>query len=277
MSVIDIAIAQMAVDEGNYSANFDRMCGIIEQCGSAHDLILFPETCLSGFASREHVHATAEPLNGPTVGTIRHLARRLDTTVALGLAERGEEGIYNTMIMVGPEGLIASYRKSHLWSSDRGIFLPGDELRVIPWGGWNVGLLICYDIEFPEPARALARLGATLILVSNGNMSPYGATHFRAACARAQENQIYVVMANRVGQGQWDYFVGESMAIAPSGEPIAHLDDQARVTTARLDTDKVAASRLPYHYLKDSRLLDDRSPLSLATGGQELRLTPLAR
>ena len=78
---------------------------------------------------------------------------------------------------------------------------PGDRYATALWNGIRVGLLVFFDIEFPESARALGQLGAELIIVTNGNMDPYGPTHRTAIMARAMENQAYAVMVNRVGHG----------------------------------------------------------------------------
>jgi (R)-amidase len=84
---------------------------------------------------------------------------------------------YNTSVLVTPDGIALRYRKTHLWPSERGLFQPGDRYVTALWKGVRVGILICYDIEHPESARALGQLGAELILVTNGNMDPYGPVH----------------------------------------------------------------------------------------------------
>ena len=100
-----------------------------------------------------------------------------------------------------PEGIALQYRKTHLWPSERSDFSPGDRFTTVLWRGVRVGLLICYDIELPETSRALAQLGAEVVIVTNGNMDPYGPVHRTAIMARAQENQLFAVMVNRVGAG----------------------------------------------------------------------------
>jgi len=276
MTILDIALAQIPVKEGAVRENLNRVHALVEEHGPRNDLILFPETCLSGFSRRDEVHDSAEGLDGPTISGLCALTRRLDTSILLGLAERTEAGVYNTAVLIGPQGVVTSYRKTQLWKADRPIFLPGNTLRVVPWNGVRVGLLICYDIEFPEPARALAGMGAELILVANSNMKPYGPTHARAAAARAQENQVFLAMANRVGAGRDDEFAGMSMVIGPDGEALRALNDQTAVSSVRIDTDAVAASRVAYHYLADCRPLGGAETVTLSNGTRELRLGPPA-
>jgi (R)-amidase len=86
------------------------------------------------------------------------------------------------------------YRKTHLWSCDIGVFSTGNSFDTCLWNGLRVGMLICYDVEFPEPARALGMLGTQLAIITDGNMDPYGPVHRRAGVARAMENQIFVAI-----------------------------------------------------------------------------------
>lgn len=272
MATFDIALAQIPVAEGSHQENLARVRAHVEEHGPRNDLVIFPEACLSGFSRPDEVYASAEPLDGPTVSGLCALARRVGTSILIGLAERAGGAYYNTAVLIGPEGVVLSYRKTHLWMADRPIFRAGDALRVAPWRGVNVGLLICYDIEFPEPARALARMGADLILVCNANMAPYGMTHVRAASARAQENQVFLAMANRVGRGRDDEFTGLSMVVAPTGEPLLQLGSEATVASARIDTAGIGASRAAFEYLRDCRAPAGGGPVAMGAGARELQL-----
>ena len=113
------------------------------------------------------------------------------------------------------------YRKTCLYDSDRGVFEPGAAFPVCEWRGIQLGLLICFDIEFPAPARQLARQGADLILLLDGMMHPYGYVHRNAIPVRAMDNQCYIAMANRVGPGDQYRFSGESHVADPFGKTIA--------------------------------------------------------
>ena len=105
--------------------------------------------------------------------------------MAIGLAERDGERFYNTAVLIDHEGgLLLSYRKTHLYESDLGVFKPGAEFPVCRWNGIRVGLLICFDIEFPETARMLANKGAEIILVLDGMMKPHGHVHRRVVPVR---------------------------------------------------------------------------------------------
>lgn len=249
-----IALIQMTIEEGDRDANLARIVEQIETLGPQHDLLVFPETCTSGFASRADVQACAEPLEGPLVQRLCELARLHDTSLALGLPLREGDALYNGAVLIDPQGVRLVYRKTHLWGDDRTIFQAGDELGVCQWRGLTVGLLICFDIEFPEPARALAGMGAQLLLVCNGNMAPFGYVHDTAGCARAQENHVFVALCNRAGQGRLDRFEGGSRVVNPFGKVLGSLQDQPGHLSVVLALDELARSRAVYDYLRERRL-----------------------
>lgn len=243
-------------------------------------LVVFPETTLSGFPTRENVTSIAQPIDGPGLGRVRDAARRAAVAVAVGFAERQGERYYNTTVLIDAAGeILLRYRKTHLWASDDGVFTPGDRFEVCRWNGLSVGLLICYDIEFPETARALARLGAELLIVSNGNMDPYGPVHRRAIAARAMENQVFALMANRCGAGDQQLtFPGQSALINPYGEIVRGTEGEPIQLPVQLDLTQLAASRSHYRYLQEARValalqpapeapsaLDIPSPMPLGT------------
>jgi (R)-amidase len=187
---------------------------------------------------------------------VREAARRSRVAVAVGLPERDGAKFYNTTVLIDAAGEVAlRYRKTHLWSSDDGVFTPGDRFEVCNWNGLNVGLLICYDIEFPETARALARLGAQLLIVTNGNMDPYGPVHQRAIAARAMENQVFALMTNRCGRGDLRMsFPGQSALVDPSGEFLVVAGAAEIQLAVQLDPARIESSRRRYQYLHEARV-----------------------
>jgi (R)-amidase len=116
-------------------------------------------------------------------------------------------------------------------------------------------LLICYDIEFPESARALAQLGAELLIVTNGNMDPYASTHRTAIMARAQENQAFALMVNRVEAGDDGLvFAGGSALVDPLGTLLFEAGREEGTFSVELDFDRLEIARRDYRYLDDQRL-----------------------
>ena len=214
-----VELVQIAGRDGDTVHNLERALAAIADCAADTELVVFPETHLTGFPSEDNIAALAEPLDGPTVSAVQRVARERNVSVAIGIAEADAGRYYNTTLLIAPDGIALKYRKTHLWASDRGIFTPGDRYATALWNGIRVGLLVCFDIEFPESARALGQLGAELIIVTNGNMDPYGPTHRTAIMARAMENQAYAVMVNRVGHGDGGLvFAGGSAVVDPYGQ-----------------------------------------------------------
>lgn len=267
-------LAQIALVDSNLEHNTRR---VIESIGRADveggtKLVVFPEATLSGFPTRDNIADVAQSIDGPALTAVRDAAKRAGVSVAVGLAEREGARFYNTTVLIDERGeIVLRYRKTHLWASDVGVFTPGDRFETCLWNGMTVGLLICYDIEFPETARAIAALGTDLAIVTNGNMNPFGPVHRRAITARAMENQMFALMANRCGSGDDDLtFPGESALIDPFGEVVASAGSEETVLTANIDWMRLEASREHYRYLHDARVPLGLTPVNNADGSRAL-------
>ncbi|MDH4581930.1 carbon-nitrogen hydrolase family protein [Pseudomonas sp. BN415] len=269
-----VELVQLAGRDGDTAYNLERTLQAIAGCAPDTDLVVFPETQLMGFPTEESVAAVAEPLDGPSVQAVQRAARERNVAVVVGVAENDAGTFYNTTLLITPEGIALRYRKTHLWASDRGIFTPGDRYATALWKGIRVGILICFDIEFPESARALGQLGAELILVTNGNMDPYGPTHRTAIMARAMENQVYAVMVNRVGGGDGDLvFAGGSAVVDPFGQMLCEAGRDECRQIVELDMSRLAAARRDYRYLEERRFVLPGERIDHADGRRELLIT----
>ena len=268
-----VEFAQMTGQDNGVGHNLKRALNAIAACADDTALIVFPETHLMGFPSNETVAQVSEALDGPTVQAVQQAARARNVSVVIGMAESDGGRFYNTTLLITPEGIALRYRKTHLWASDRGVFTPGDRYATCLWNGVRVGLLICYDIEFPESARALAQLGAELIIVTNGNMDPYGPTHRTAIMARAQENQAFALMVNRVGEGDGGLvFAGGSALVDPFGTLLQEAGRDECQFSAQLDLTQLQAARRDYRYLDDQRLRLPGEVVEHANGVRELMI-----
>ncbi|MFP3556633.1 carbon-nitrogen hydrolase family protein [Paraburkholderia sp. SIMBA_049] len=271
---MQVELAQLALIDSDVAHNTRKVVETIERADTAGGtkLIVFPETTLSGFPTRENISDIAQTLDGPALSAVRDAARQKGVSVAVGLAERDGNQFYNTTVLVDERGDIAlRYRKTHLWASDVGVFTPGDRFETCVWNGLTVGLLICYDIEFPESARAVAALDADLLIVTNGNMDPFGPVHRRAITARAMENQMFALMVNRCGSGDDNLtFPGLSALIDPFGETVLELGGQETVTKATVDFKRLEASREHYNYLHDARVPLGLVPVDQSNGHRAL-------
>lgn len=253
---MNIELIQLAGRDGDVGYNLKKACEAIANANDLTELIVFPETYLSGFPTKDNIARIAEPLTGSSLMEIHRVANQKNIAVVIGLSEVHEGRYYNTTVLVTPEdGVLAYYRKTHLWETDKSTFTAGDRFTSIVYKGVRLGFLICFDIEFPESARALAELNTELLVVTNGNMDPYESTHRVAIMARAQESQCYAVMVNRVGTGD-DYltFTGGSCVVNPAGEIVCEAGRDPCKLFVTIDNKQVNEYRQAYNYVKERRL-----------------------
>lgn len=199
------------------------------------DLAAFPELFLSGYDA-DHVHERAITPDHPALVSIREAARQHGASVVVGFAERVGLRVANAVACIDAGGgWTATYRKTRLFGpEERRVFVPGDHLTLAELGGRRVAPLICFDVEFPEPARALTQAGADLLVTVAANMAPYGPDHALAARARALDNRRPHLYVNRVGSESGLRFVGGSMAIRADGSVATVLGDEAEVVCVEL-------------------------------------------
>jgi beta-ureidopropionase len=229
-----LAIVQNRPEFADSEGNAARLVSLMEAEAAERHLdppvfYVLPELCCTGyqFKSRGEALSLAESAEGgKSLDILFAASRRLDAAIAIGFAERGGgEGLYNSSILIGPDGPIGLYRKTHLFYKEKTIFDPGDTgFRVFDWRGIRIGLAICFDWFFPESFRTLALRGADIIAHSANLVLPFCQ---RADFARAVENRVYVLTANRTGAEERDgeclAFSGESVALSPTGEYLLRL------------------------------------------------------
>ncbi len=205
------------------------------------DLAVLPELCTTGyqFRDREEALGLAETADGPTSRRLAAWAAATGTTLVAGFAERDGDQLYNSSLLVRPDGTTAFYRKVHLFWDEKLVFAPGDlGFPVIPACGTSVGMMICFDWIFPEAARTLARRGAKLIAHPSNLVLPHCPD---AMVTRCLENRCFAVTANRVGgeervEGRRLEFIGRSQVCGPGGAPLVRLGgDVAGVAAAVID------------------------------------------
>ena len=222
------------------------------------DLLITPEMFLSGYAiGADALENLAEPADGPSWARIGEIAKRHQIAVLAGGPRRDEDGrIFNTAQLRDDDGsLIASYDKTHLFGDvDRQQFQAGQCLSdVVLHKDWLLGFAICYDIEFPEVARALAEKGAEVILVPTANMEPFDSVAMRLVPARSEENGVYIAYANFCGADQAFTYNGLSCVTGPDGEDLARAGHGDELIFADLSKDHVKKTQSTVTYLKDRR------------------------
>src|SRR5262245_47706937 len=245
-----IAAVQIDCQLGDRSANLSVMRDRLDKAGGAGArLVVFPECVLAGysFESKEEARPFAETIPGPATEEIGGLCRRLGVWAVFGLLECEGDRLFNACALVGPAGQVASYRKVHLpcLGVDR-FTTPGDRpFAVHDLGGLRVGMNICYDGSFPEASRALALLGADLIVLPT-NWPEGGRRSMQyLAPARALENHVYYAAVNRVGTERGFAFIGCSRILDVNGDILAAShDDRETILIAEIDPERSRRKRI---------------------------------
>ncbi len=167
--------------------------------------MVLPELFTCGYAFLETVHRHAEDATrGASARLFGALARELNVFIAYGFPEKvpgSVAGVYDSANLVGPEGIVATYRKRNLvgTTAERRVFTAGTELPVVEAGGMRVALAVCWDLGFPEVAREAAAVGADLILAPAAWRHPWGPQYDLSCAARALDSGVYVASANQLG------------------------------------------------------------------------------
>lgn len=268
MDLWKIAGVQMDCRRGDLAHNLERIRAFLgEAAASGARLVIFPECALTGycFDSLEEALPFGEMLPGPMTEQIAADCRRLGVWTVVGLLERpaGEQRLFNAAALVGPDGLVAGYRKIHLpfLGVDR-FTTPGDRpFAVHEIAGLRVGLTVCYDGSFPESTRALMLLGADLVVLPTN--WPVGAqlTIRHLVQCRALENWLYYAAVNRVGVESGVRFLGQSKLVGCDGELLAAAGEEGeQILYAEIDPAKARNKhlvRIPGKFEVD-RLADRR-------------------
>lgn len=211
-------------------------------------LLVCPEMSLTGYQiGAQAVAALAETADGPLAQAVSAIAQRHGIAIVYGFPEHNPQGRpYNAAQFIDASGQpVAHYRKTHLFGDiDRAQFSPGPlSPTVFDWNGWRLGLLICYDVEFPEPARDLALQGADVLLVPTANMVAFDEVQRVLLPARALENRVFLAYANACGQEGATSYGGLSTVCGPMGEVKAQAGREATQITTTLNRTELLAAR----------------------------------
>ena len=230
MDKYKVCLAQTTSCKDGKEFNLQRAGEMIkEAAASGASLIAFPEMYLTGYTASSRIFDLCEPAEGPSFEVMSAYAAENNIYVAYGYPEcrqskdsaespDGHPDVYNSMNLINSKGeLVGTYAKSHLFAGENIHFTPGKDFKVYDTELGKIGLLICYDLEFPEPARRLAVRGAEVVIAISANMGAFYAPHDHFAKCRAMENCSYVVYSNYVGSDNRFTYVGKSGVYAPDG------------------------------------------------------------
>ena len=245
---------------GDKEANCRTVENLLQSVNA--DVLLLPELFNTGYAflDKRELGELAELVQGDTYHFIHDLVKSTKCAIAYGFAERSGDSFYNSICFVAPSGLIASYRKSHLFFEERFIFQPGDTgFNVFEYEHVKFGMMICWDWIYPEAMRTLALKGAQVVLQAANLVTPYCPD---AMVTRAIENRVFIVTADRAGDEKRDaknfHFIGMSQAVAPDGEILVRVGEEPCVKVVDIDPDIALNKKMNTH---NDLFLDRREKL----------------
>ncbi|MGW2931117.1 carbon-nitrogen hydrolase family protein [Streptomyces sp. NPDC001156] len=251
------ALLQSSGQPGSVVENLkvlDEAAGRAAAAGAG--LLIATELFLTGYAIGDGIARLAEPADGDSADAVAEITTKHGLAIAYGYPERDGESVFNSAQLVSADGTrLANYRKTHLFGGfERDHFTPGERPVVqAELNGLRIGLMICYDVEFPENVRAHALAGTDLLVVPTAQMHPFQFVAESLVPVRAFENQMYVAYVNRVGQEGEFEFVGLSTLAGPDGIARARAGRVEELVFADVDPVHLAASREANPYLKDRR------------------------
>jgi len=265
-----LAAVQMDCELGKVKENLDKAEELIDSAKNlmvrGATLLCLPELFSTGYKLGKNFARIAEDIPGRTSSRLSEIARNHGIYIVGGIAEKGGKTdiIYNTTVIISPEGeLLGKYRKIHLAGElERKAFTPGRNMSFFDTPFGRVGVLICYDQVFPELARCLTLANSDIIAHSSAwyttekekRWIDAGNYYTSFLTARAMENTVFWVSANRVGVEDGLMFVGRSCIAAPWGKTLSILGDEEGVAIATIDTEELSVWRKKFaRYLKDRR------------------------
>lgn len=254
---LKLALWQCAPTPLDVQGNLARLeAAAKEAAGAGAQLLVCPEMFITGYAiGTPTVQTLAQAADGAWADAVAGIAQRHQMAVVYGYPERGADGrVYNAAQWIDASGRrCLNYRKAYLFGDlDRSQFsAEAQSARTFDFHGWQVGMLICYDVEFPEATRALALAGADLIAVPTANMAEYDFVARSLVPVRAYENQLFVAYANFTGPEGALQYGGLSVVAGPDGATLAQAGREQALVFATLDDERLTSARNAAQHVRD--------------------------
>jgi beta-ureidopropionase len=287
MKPFTVACAQIAATPNAVTENLEKVETWLERAVKENeaDLVLFPETITTGFSpgmGAEELWDLVEPIPGQITEPIAHAARNLGVHVVLPTYEKGPKRgvVYNSAVLINPQGeIVGVYHKTHLFPTERlsgpstghrgelvepsgrsGWSTPGTEAPVFETELGTIGMIICYDGDFPELARVLAIKGAEVIVRPAALLRSFEIWEMTNR-ARAYDNHVYMVACNAIGpDAGGSYYFGHSQIVSPIAQVLAQARGTEEIIAVELDPDPIkyvtygAKSPMIFDHLQDRNL-----------------------
>ncbi|MGK9054606.1 carbon-nitrogen hydrolase family protein [Neorhizobium petrolearium] len=252
-----IAGYQMQPVVGDIEANLAKIETAAEKAAAQGvDLLIAPELALTGYGAAERFPGLAMPAHGPVTDRLSEIAARHRLAIVAGFAEQTHEAVFNSAFFTDGKGQTAVYRKCNLYGPYERQWFRQEERRqvFVTLGGVRIGFLICYDVEFPENVRQLAKGGADLVVVPTalptGWSGEFIAEHMIQV--RAFENQVFVAYINHCGSDELFAYAGLSRIAAPDGKLLSEAPAAGEaLIVADIEPPAYAGSRAENTYLAD--------------------------
>lgn len=242
---------QFSPQFGEVDENIEKAIALIEKTDA--ELIVLPELFNTGylFISQKEADDLAEEIPaGKTTKALMEIAGRKKINIVAGITERANEGLYNSAVLISPEGFVGRYRKVHLFNEEKLWFKPGNEgFKVFDLGLCKIGIMICYDWFFPEAARTLSLMGADIICHPSNLLLPYCQD---GIITRALENRVHIITANRTGEeergkNKWRY-TGRSQITSADGRILYRADaEKDEIGIAEIDVSLARNKKINNH------------------------------
>ncbi|KXS45275.1 MULTISPECIES: carbon-nitrogen hydrolase family protein [unclassified Candidatus Frackibacter] len=241
---------QIAIKPNDVEANLAKVVKWIDKAVDEYDaeLIVFPEDVTTGFdpaMSAEELYELVSPIPGKVTEPVEKAAKEHGVYVALPTYEQGEEPgiVYNSVALIGPEGVVGVYRKTHPFPTERlaggGWATPGDKAEVFDTELGKIGMILCYDGDFPELSRLLAVKGAEIIIRPAALLRSFDIWEM-TNMARAYDNHVYMISVNAVGPDAGNnYNFGHSMIVSPIAQKLAQARGVEEIIAVELDDDPI--------------------------------------
>lgn len=261
--MIKVALSQFDIKTGDMDANLHAVTEHIQMAARWNaDLVVLPELWNCSY-DLPNLPQLAQTINGSSISALKKLARKHQIFIFAGsIAEKKDKVFYNTSAVIDRQGnLVGKYRKIHLFhlglEEDR-YFTAGEDWGLVetPWG--PAGIILCYDLRFPELTRNLVLRGARFIVIP-AQWPTARVDHWITLCqARAVENQVFILAANRTGADKHISYPGRSLIISPWGEILKEGSAQKELVCAELDLTEIDHARKLLPVLSDRRgILDE--------------------
>jgi len=221
-----IALAQISCKRGDKAENIKKIESRVTRAKrQGAELVIFPELSLTGYTMRDQIYELAETIPGHSTTFLEKLAKKTGAYIVFGmpeLSEKTQATVYNTAVLVGPDGFIGKYRKMYLPThsvfEEKRYFRPGYQTAVFETELGKIGLIICYDIFFPEVSRLTRLKGAQLIVCISASPATRRTFFETLTAARAIENTAFLAYVNLVGIEDGLQFWGGSRLVGPNGK-----------------------------------------------------------